>query len=119
MKPHVYHYPACSTCKKALKFLDVHGVPHERVHIVDSPPSEQLLTDLVQRSGLQIRAFFNTSGQSYRDGGFKDRLPTLSPSEAIAALAADGKLIKRPLLIAEDGVLLGFREDEWRAALLN
>lgn len=115
----VYHYPACSTCKKALKFLEEHGLSHERVHIVESPPGEAMLADSVRRSGLAVRAFFNTSGQSYREGGFKDRLPTLSQGEAIAALAADGKLIKRPLLITADRVLVGFREEEWRAALLS
>lgn len=119
MTARVYHYPACSTCKKALKFLDDHGLPHERVHIVESPPSEAMLTDAVRRSLLQVRAFFNTSGQSYREGGFKDRLPSLSEGEAIAALAADGKLIKRPLLLTGDLVLVGFREEEWRAALLH
>lgn len=115
----VYHYPACSTCKKALKFLDDHGLSHERIHIVETPPSEAMLADWVGRSGLQTRAFFNTSGQSYREGGFKDRLPSLSDGDAIAALAADGKLIKRPLVVSPDRVLVGFREEEWRAALLR
>ncbi len=113
----VYHYPGCSTCKKALKWLEQNGVAHERVHIVEAPPSAQELERLWRRSGKELRALFNTSGQSYREGGFKDKLPSLSDAEALAALAADGKLIKRPLVDAGAAVLLGFREDEWRDAL--
>lgn len=117
MTTRVYHYPACSTCKKALKWLDANGVAHERVHIVESPPSAKALEDMWRRSGKELRAFFNTSGQSYRDGGFKDRLPAMSDAEKLKALASDGKLIKRPLLDDGAHVLVGFREDEWRAAL--
>lgn len=109
----VYHYPACSTCKKALKWLDAHGVAHERVHIVDSPPTAAVLRKALKRSGLPITKLFNTSGVSYREGGFKDRLPGMSEDEALAALAADGKLVKRPLLLGDGFALVGFREPEY------
>lgn len=118
MTTRVYHYPACSTCKKALKWLDEQGVEHERVHIVDTPPSAAELERAYKRSGKELRAFFNTAGQSYREGNFKDRLKTLSDDEALLALATDGKLIKRPLLVGEDVVLVGFRENEWRDRLV-
>lgn len=109
----VHHYPACSTCKKALKWLDAHGVEHERVHIVESPPSVAQLRQAQQWSGLPIAKLFNTSGVSYREGDFKSRLPTMSDDEAFAALAADGKLIKRPLLLGDGFALVGFREAEY------
>ena len=113
----VYQYPKCSTCRKALKWLDAQGIAYESVHIVDSAPSQSVLKTAFKSSGLPIKAFFNTSGESYRDGGFKDRLPTLSEADAIAALAADGKLIKRPLAIREGSVLVGFDEAAWKKAL--
>jgi arsenate reductase len=115
----VYQYPACGTCRKALKWLKDHGVAHETVHIVDKPPSASLLKRVLAQSGLPLKAHFNTSGESYRAGGFKDKLPTMSQSEAVAALAADGKLIKRPLLVSENLVLVGFDEETWKNALLR
>jgi arsenate reductase len=113
----VYQYPKCSTCRKALKWLDAQGIAYDSVHIVDSAPSAALLKKTFKRSQLPIKAFFNTSGESYREGGFKDRLPTLSEAEALSALAADGKLIKRPLAISDDGVLVGFDEVLWKKTL--
>lgn len=110
----LYQYPGCSTCRKASKWLAAHAVDVEAVHIVEAPPSAAALRDLWQRSGLDLKRFFNTSGMSYRGGGFKDRLPTMTEDEQLAALAADGKLIKRPLLDAGDrGVLVGFHEGAW------
>ena len=111
--PTVFHYPNCSTCRKARKWLEAQGVEHELVDIVESPPSAKVLKSALAASGLPVKRFFNTSGQSYRNGGFKETLPGMSDAEAIAALAADGKLIKRPLVIAGDTVLVGFREPEW------
>lgn len=113
----VFQYPACSTCRKALAWLKQRGVDHQTVHIVESPPSKAQLKRALTASGLPIKAFFNTSGESYRNGGFKDRLATMSEAEALAELAADGKLIKRPLAIAEDTVLVGFNEEKWSEAL--
>lgn len=113
----VYHYPGCSTCRKARKWLDAQGVEHALVHIVDAPPSAATLAALIRRSGLPYKRFFNTSGQSYRGGGWKDRIGDLDIDTAAAALASDGKLIKRPLVDAEDAVLVGFRESDWAQAL--
>lgn len=113
----VYQYPKCGTCRKALKFLDAEGVEHRTKDIVTDPPSKALLKKALKRSGLPVRKFFNTSGQSYRQGGFKEKLETMTDDQALNALAADGKLIKRPLVVEGDFVLVGFREDEWRAAL--
>jgi arsenate reductase len=113
----VYQYPQCSTCRKALKWLDERGIAHRRVHIVEQPPSMAELTGALDEGGLPLRALFNTSGQSYRDGNFKDLLPTLSREQAIQALAKDGKLIKRPFLVADDIYLVGFDEAAWKKAL--
>ncbi len=111
----VYHYPACSTCKKALKWLDAHGVSYRAVHIVESPPSKALLKKAMQRGELPLKALFNTSGESYRKGGFKDRLPSMNEAEALEALAADGKLIKRPFLVSDELALVGFDEARYAA----
>lgn len=113
----VYQYPKCSTCRKALKWLDAQGIAYQAVDIVTAPPSATLLKKSFKQSGLPIKAFFNTSGESYRNGGFKDRLPTLSEAEALEALAADGKLIKRPLALDGSVVLVGFDESAWKSAL--
>lgn len=112
----VYHYPKCSTCRNALKWLDAHGVEYQRIDIVESPPPKATLEQVLERSELPIARLFNTSGQSYREGNFKQRLPGLSRAEALSALASDGKLIKRPLLIAPDRVLVGFDEAAYTEA---
>ncbi len=109
----VYQYDGCSTCRKALKWLAAEGIDARVVAIVDAPPSVATLRSAWVSSGLPLKRFFNTAGQSYRNGGFKDRLATLSDDAQLAALAADGKLIKRPLLIADTGVLVGFKAPEW------
>jgi arsenate reductase (glutaredoxin) len=113
----VYQYPKCSTCRKALRWLDAHGLKYERVDIVESPPSKAILEKVLKQGYLPVTRLFNTSGQSYREGNFKQRLPELSESQALTALASDGKLIKRPLLIAPDQVLVGFDEDAYETAL--
>ncbi len=114
----VYQYPGCSTCRRAMKWLAQHEVAYSSVHIVERPPEVSVLKRVLQQSPLGLRALFNTSGQSYRTGGFKDRWPTLGEAEALAALAADGKLIKRPLVVGADFALLGFDEAAWSAKLL-
>ena len=116
MSARIWQYPKCSTCRKALKWLDARGVDYESVDITVAPPAASELADLLQRSGLPMARFFNTSGQSYRQGGFKDRLPTMSEAQKLEALAADGKLIKRPLLDTGTAVLVGFKEAEYVAA---
>lgn len=112
----VYSYDRCSTCSKALRWLREGSHEVKVLPIVDAPPSAAALKKAWKRSGLPIKRFFNTSGASYRDGGFSAKLPQMSDGDALAALAADGKLIKRPLVIADDFVLVGFREDEYAAA---
>jgi arsenate reductase len=113
----VWQYPKCSTCRKALKWMADHAVAFEATDIVARPPSATKLRDLWKRSGLPIARFFNTSGESYRAGGFKEKLKTMSDAEALAALAADGKLIKRPLVDTSDTVLVGFDEAAYQQAL--
>jgi arsenate reductase len=113
----VYQYPKCSTSRKALKFLNAAGVDFQAKDIVAKPPSKSALKKARKLSGVPLNKLFNTSGQSYRNGGFKEKLKTMSDAQAFAALAADGKLIKRPLVIGDGFVLVGFREDEWREAL--
>lgn len=114
----VFHYPACSTCKKALKWLDARSIRYERVHIVERAPATSELRTLLAR-GVPLRSLFNVSGESYRKGGFKERLATMSEEEALAALSADGKLIKRPLVLGDGVALVGFREEEWSRTLLH
>jgi arsenate reductase (glutaredoxin) len=113
----VYQYPKCSTCRNALRWLDAHGVPHERVDIVASPPSVAQLAQVLERSGLPVARLFNTSGQSYREGNYKERLKQMSVDQALAELAADGKLIKRPLLVSGEQALVGFDATVYEKAL--
>jgi arsenate reductase len=112
----VYHYPKCSTCRKALQWLEAHGVAYDKIDLVEKPPSAGTLRDLHARSKQPIGRLFNVSGESYRAGNFKERLKTLSERDALAALAKDGKLIKRPLVDTGTTVLVGFDEDAYRAA---
>jgi arsenate reductase len=115
--PKLFHYPGCSTCKKARKWLDAHGIAVEAIDIVEHPPSRRQLETALRLSGLPVRKLFNTSGQSYREGGWRDRLPASTQAQALAALAADGKLIKRPLLLGDGFALVGFRESEYAERL--
>ena len=113
--PTVYQYPKCSTCRKALAYLDSKGVRYESVDIVLQPPSQTQIAAALKQSGLPIKRFFNTSGQSYRDGKFGERLPQMSDAQALEALAADGKLIKRPLVVGKGFVLVGFDAAAYQA----
>jgi len=111
----VYQYAKCGKCRKALKWLDAHGVAYESIPIVERPPSKAALRRIWKASGLPLKKLFNTSGQSYRHGGFKDALPTMSEDEQLAALAADGKLIKRPLVVGDGFALVGFDAEAYAA----
>lgn len=113
--PTVYHYPKCSTCRKALAYLNEQGVKYEAIDIVERPPSKAQLKAALAASGLPIKRFFNTSGQSYREGKFGERLPQLTEAQALDELAADGKLIKRPLVLGKGFVLVGFDAEAYRA----
>lgn len=113
----VYGYDKCSTCKKAYKFLDRRDLAYEKIPIVDQPPSAEELARIRELAGVPTRKLFNTSGQSYRNGGWKEKLPSLDDDAAFAALAADGKLIKRPLVVGADFALVGFSEATYEDAL--
>ena len=106
-------YPKCSTCKKAKKYLEEHGIEFEDRHIVEENPKKEELAEWIRISGKPIKKFFNTSGMKYRELGLKDKLPEMSEEEQIELLASDGMLVKRPLLIDGEMVLAGFKEAEW------
>ena len=116
-KIRVYHYPQCSTCKKALKWLAAHDVAVELIDIVKHPPSKRELREARASGDLPLKKLFNTSGVSYREGKFGERLATMSEAEALDALAADGKLIKRPLVLGKGFALVGFDEAAYRSTL--
>jgi arsenate reductase (glutaredoxin) len=113
----VYQYPKCSTCRNALKWLAERGIDVKAVDIVASPPPASGIGRLHRRSGLPLAKFFNTSGERYRGGNFKEKLKTMSDADVYAALASDGKLIKRPLVDAGETVLVGFDPATWASAL--
>lgn len=113
-------YPPCSTCKKARKWLDDHDIAYTARHIKENNPTYEELKLWLERSGLPIKKFFNTSGQQYKALGLKDRLPGMSVDEQLQLLATDGMLVKRPVVVTEDGTILtGFREAEWEQNLLK
>ncbi|MBR0312520.1 MAG: arsenate reductase family protein [Oscillospiraceae bacterium] len=111
-------YPKCTTCQKARKWLDANGVAYDERHIKDNNPTIDELKVWHKQSGLPLKRFFNTSGLQYKALNLKDKLPAMSEAEQFALLASDGMLVKRPLLIGDDFVLVGFKEDEWQARLL-
>ncbi|WP_418747025.1 arsenate reductase family protein [Frisingicoccus sp.] len=106
-------YPKCSTCRKAKKYLEEHQVDFEDRHIVENNPTEEELKDWIARSGLPVKKFFNTSGKKYKDMELKNKLPEMSEEEQIALLASDGMLVKRPIVVEDNRVLVGFKEAEW------
>ena len=110
-------YPKCSTCQKARRWLEEKGMEFEVRHIAEDNPTAEELTAWIAASGHPVKKFFNTSGLKYRELQLKDRLPAMSDEEKIALLASDGMLVKRPLLIGKDRVLVGFREAEWEGLL--
>ncbi|MDQ6600236.1 arsenate reductase family protein [Bacillus salipaludis] len=108
-----YWYPKCGTCRKAKKWLDDHHLSYKEIHIVENPPSKEELTGFYQKSGLELKKFFNTSGQKYRELGIKDKMKSASDEELIDLLASDGMLIKRPILTDGEKVTVGFKEEEY------
>ena len=114
----VYCYSKCSTCKKALKWLEEKGIKHEVVDIKADHPDEETLRKYYAMSGLPLKRFFNTSGMQYRELELSKKLPGMSEDEQFGLLAGDGMLVKRPLLVGKDFVLTGFKEDEWKKMLL-
>ena len=110
-------YPKCTTCQKAQKWLDARGIQYEPRHIKEHNPSAAELRAWQQRSGLPLKKFFNTSGLIYKEQHLKGKLSLLSEDEMLALLATDGMLVKRPMLIGDNFVLVGFKEADWEKAL--
>jgi len=110
-------YPKCSTCQRAKRFLDDHGVRYTDRHIKEENPTVEELRQWWQRSGLPLKKFFNTSGLLYKSLELKDKLPAMSEEEQLALLATDGMLVKRPILVGDDFILVGFRQAEWEQHL--
>lgn len=113
----VYCYSKCTTCKKALKWLDENKIKYELIDIKEDHPDEKTLKILHKKSGLPLRRFFNTSGLIYREMELSKKLPQMSEEEMFKLLASDGMIVKRPLLVADDKVLVGFKEEEWKTLL--
>ena len=109
----VYCYSKCTTCKKALKWLDEQGVAYELIDIKENNPSREELAAWYALSGLPLKKFFNTSGQIYRQMELSKKLPDMSEKAQLDLLATDGMLVKRPLVVGEDFVLTGFKEADW------
>ena len=110
-------YPKCSTCRKAQAWLEEKSIPYTLRDIKENQPTEQELRTWAAMSGLPLKRFFNTSGLLYKSLQLKDKLPAMTEDEQFALLATDGMLVKRPLLIGDGFVLVGFKEAEWEAAL--
>lgn len=109
----VYCYSRCTTCKKALKWLDDNGIKYELIDIKENNPDEKSLRKYYKMSGLPLKRFFNTSGIQYRELELSKKLPSMSEDEQFKLLATDGLLVKRPLFVGKDFVLTGFKEAEW------
>lgn len=112
-------YPRCTTCKKAKKWLDDNHISYTDRHIKEDNPTAEELKEWHTRSGLPLKRFFNTSGNLYKEMGLKDKLPSMSEEEQYELLATDGMLVKRPILVTEDVVLVGFKEAEWSDKVLG
>lgn len=117
MKILFLEYPKCTTCQKAKKWLDDNGIVYEDRHIKEQNPTAEELLTWYKASGYPLKRFFNTSGLLYKSMGLKDKLSDMTEEEQIALLATDGMLVKRPLVIGEDFVLVGFRQPEWEKQL--
>ncbi|MEG0464107.1 MAG: arsenate reductase family protein [Bacteroides sp.] len=113
MKPIFLQYPACSTCQKAKKWLTENNMEYTNRLIVEDRPTVAELTQWISQSGLPIKRFFNTSGMVYKELKLSEKLSSMSDEEQIALLATNGKLVKRPLLVTDKQVLVGFKADEW------
>lgn len=117
MTPIFLEYPKCTTCKKAKKWLEAREISYESRNIVEDHPNIQELTAWHEMSGLPIKRFFNTSGILYREMNLKEKVASASQEALIQILATNGMLVKRPLLITDHGILIGFKEEEWQQML--
>ena len=111
-------YPKCSTCQKARKWLEERGLEFQDRHIVEQNPTKEELKAWYEKSGLPLKRFFNTSGVLYKSMALKDKLPSMTEEEQFELLSTDGMLVKRPIIVADSFVLVGFKEKEWEEALL-
>lgn len=114
MKNIFIEYPKCSTCKKAQKWLEENNIEFEDRNIVEETPTVKELTEWIKKSKEDVRKWFNTSGLKYKELNLKEKLLTMNEEEKIVLLASDGMLIKRPLVISDKGILVGFKEGEWK-----
>ena len=113
------YYPKCSTCRKAKKWLEENNIEFEERNIIDDNPTYEELKEWYEKSGLALNRFFNTSGMKYRELKLKDKRPEMSEDEQLKLLATDGMLVKRPIIVTDNGTILtGFKEADWAAALL-
>ncbi len=112
-------YPPCSTCKKAKNWLDEKGIAYEARNIKEENPNFEELKEWYEKSGMPLKKFFNTSGLVYKSMNLKEKLPGMSEEEQLHLLASDGMLVKRPMIVTDEGVLTGFKEAEWAALLEN
>lgn len=110
-------YPKCTTCQKAKKWLDQRHIEYTERHIAEENPNYDELKEWYKQSGLPLKKFFNTSGMLYRENQLKDKLPSMSEDEQLKLLATNGMLVKRPMVISEDKVFVGFKEAEWEGLL--
>ncbi len=115
----LFQYPKCTTCKKTVKWLEDNGIEYTSRHIKDENPTYNELKEIYTASGLPLKKLFNTSGMLYRSLGLKDKLSTMTEEEMLQLLASDGMLVKRPILITDSKVLIGFKEEVWKEALIN
>ena len=113
----IYHYPKCTTCQKALKWLDARGIAYDAEDIKATPPTKGELKAMLAAHDGELRRLFNTSGMDYRALGLKDQLPAMTESQAFDLLRGNGMLVKRPFVLGEGVGLVGFREKEWEEAL--
>ena len=111
------HYPKCTTCQKAKKWLDENNIEYTERHIVENNPSYDELKQWYEKSGLELKKFFNTSGRLYKEMQLKDKLPAMSEEEQLRLLSTNGMLVKRPIVVSNDTVLVGFREAQWAEKL--
>lgn len=117
MKDLFIEYPKCSTCKKAKKWLDDKKIEYQDRHIVEETPTQEELKEWIEKSGYEIKKFFNTSGLKYKELNLKEKLSNMTDEEKIELLSSNGMLIKRPLFIAKNKILVGFKEKEWEEYL--
>ncbi len=107
-------YPKCTTCKKAKKWLEEQQISFQDRHIKEENPTEAELQEWIEKSGLDIKKFFNTSGMLYKELGLKDKLKEMTQEEKIKLLASDGMLVKRPIIVSDNYILVGFKEEQWK-----